>query len=135
MSRERRSTAQADPAKRTAIAGDADAGSPRNLAEAVEWFRKRFRSERVAEISVHYRIHLTGAAGGVISVRIEAGELSLLLGEEPGPDVILSLDAEDLYGVLRGELNPDLLLLEERIHIDGNLGLALKLRSAFRGAG
>ena len=76
-------------------------------------------------------MELSGSAGGVLSVRVVAGQLEVLDAPLPGADVVYRLSAEDFFGVLRGDSNPDLLFMEERIQIEGDLSLALKLRKLF----
>ena len=64
-------------------------------------------------------------------MRISDGRLQTGEGADPQPDVVLRLAALDFFGVLAGTANPDLLFMDDRIEIDGDLSLALKLRSLF----
>ena len=108
--------------------------SPQTLDEAVDWLRKHYQAEPARGLQVRYVVELSGAAGGVIAMAIEDGELRLAKAPEPRPDVRLRLAAEDWFGILGGRENVDLLYLSGRLEIDGDLSLAMKLRSLFRRA-
>jgi len=111
------------------------ASEPESLAEAVDWFRKRFRADAARDVCVAYQMELGGDRGGVLSLEIDGGRLRAAPVRTAVPDVVYRLSADDLFGVLGGRCNPDLLFLEKRIEIEGDLSLALKLRSLFRADG
>lgn len=104
---------------------------PGSIADVLEWLRKAFRPERAEDLSVTYQFELSGESGGGLWVRVDAGRLEVAVGQTPEPDVVFRLPAEDLFGVLAGTRNPDLLFMERKIEIEGDLSLALKLRSLF----
>ncbi|MGH0034882.1 MAG: SCP2 sterol-binding domain-containing protein [Myxococcota bacterium] len=109
--------------------------APESIADALDWFRKRFRAESARDLEVSFQMELSGEGGGVLSLTIDRGLLRAEAAAVPGPDVLYRLSAPDLFGVLAGERNPDLLFMEKRIQIEGDLSLALKLRSLFRAGG
>ena len=98
---------------------------------ALDWLRKHFRSAAAEGLEVAYQIDLAGPGGGSLWARIADGRLQAGEGAAPQPDVILRMSAEDFFGVLEGTANPDLLFMDDRIEIEGDLSLALKLRSLF----
>ena len=98
---------------------------------ALDWLRKHFRSAAAESLEVAYQIELAGPGGGSLWARIADGRLQAGEGAAPQPDVILRMSAEDFFGVLEGTANPDLLFMDDRIEIEGDLSLALKLRSLF----
>jgi predicted lipid carrier protein YhbT len=102
-----------------------------SVAGAVEWLRKHFRSAAAEGLDVAYQIELAGEAGGSLWVRIGDGRMQLGEGVDPQPDVVFRMAAVEFFGVLAGTANPDLLFMDDRIEIVGDLGLALKLRSLF----
>ena len=79
--------------------------SPQTLDEAVDWLRKHYQAEPARGLQVRYVVELSGAAGGVIAMAIEDGELRLAKAPEPRPDVRLRLAAEDWFGILGGREN------------------------------
>lgn len=109
------------------------ASAPTSIDEASTWLRKAFDAEASRGVRVHYRIDLGGEAGGTLSLRVADGGLEVSRGPCPDPDVVLTLSASDFYGILCGRENPDMLFLADRLGIEGELSLALKLRSFFNG--
>ena len=102
-----------------------------SVSGVVDWFRKHFRAAAAEGLEVAYQIDLAGPGGGSLWVRIGDGRMVASEGTEPQPDVTLRLAALDFFGVLAGTANPDLLFMDDRIEIDGDLSLALKLRALF----
>ena len=105
---------------------------PATIAEAVEWLRKRFRPDAARDLSIAYQMELSGEGGGVLSACIADGRLKAVEGGVEQPDVVYRLSADDFFGILAGSANPDLLFMDEKIQIEGDLSLALKLRTLFR---
>jgi predicted lipid carrier protein YhbT len=106
--------------------------APESIADALDWFRKRFRADASRDLEVCFEMVLSGDRGGVLSLRVDRGLLRAESVAAASPDVVYRLSDDDLFGVLAGERNPDLLFMEKRIEIEGDLSLALKLRSLFR---
>lgn len=102
-----------------------------SVAGVVDWLRKNFRVAAAEDLEVAYQIDLAGPAGGSLWVRIGEGRMRVGEGRDSQPDVILRLAAVDFFAVLAGTANPDLLFMDDRIEIEGDLSLALKLRSLF----
>ena len=108
---------------------------PRSPAEALEWLRKRFDAEAASDCEASFAFELSGAGGGGLGVRVERGRLELSEGDLQPADVRFRLSAEDFYDVLAGRANPDMLFMEERLRIEGELGLALRFRRLFGARG
>lgn len=104
---------------------------PASIDDAVEWLRKRFRPDVADGVRVVYRVELRGPGGGVLYARVEDGRLAAGAGDVDRPDVIFRLAARDFFDVLAGRANPDLLHMDGRLEIDGDLSLALKMRKLF----
>jgi predicted lipid carrier protein YhbT len=107
------------------------AGAPASIAEAVEWLRKHFDPEAAGELRAGLQFHLTGPDGGSFHASLAAGSLVVAEGELGEPDVSFRLSAADLFGILGGRENGELLFLAGRMQVEGNLTLALKLRLLF----
>ena len=118
----------ADPAG----AGESTTAGPATLDEAVEWLRKHFCPDAAAGLRVAYELELGGAGGGVIRLVIADGRVDVALGSGGPCDVKLRLPAADYLAVLGGRANADLLYMEGKLEIDGDLALATKLRTLFR---
>lgn len=117
---------RAEGAKQSEVAEE-----PSSIQDALAWLERRFRSEAAADLRIVYQLELDGDAGGVLGLRVDAGRLELAPAAISHPDVILRMPASDFYGVLSGRENPDLLFMADRLRVDGDLSLALKLRSLF----
>ena len=106
---------------------------PTSIAESLEWFRKRFRPDLARGVAISYQFVLDGGRAGVVWVAVDDGRLELDAGERPGeaPDVIFRLSASDFFAILAGTQNPDLLFMADRLQAEGDLSLALKVRSLF----
>jgi predicted lipid carrier protein YhbT len=109
----------------------AGSAGPHSLDDAIEWLRKRFRADAAESLRASYRVELGGEAGGVLRIAIDDGRLELGRGAGERCDVVLRLAAGDFFDVLAGRANPDLLHMDGRLEIDGDLSLALKLRKLF----
>lgn len=104
---------------------------PCSIRAALEWFRKAFRADAAADIHVAYQFELKGEAGGSFWVRVDAGRLDFGEGRLVDSDVVFRISASDFFGVLAGRENPDLLFMEDRLAVEGDLSRALTLRRIF----
>jgi len=105
---------------------------PTDIDEAILLLRRAFQPERAAGVLVCYLIELAGPAGGKLWVRVDGEHLLVGADAAQQPDVVVRLDAQDFFGILGGRENPDLLFMADRLVVEGDLSLALKLRSLFR---
>jgi putative sterol carrier protein len=105
--------------------------NPTTIPEALSWLEERFLPESAAGVTAIYQMSLSGPSEGVISAHIRDGKLSVTAQQSDEADVVFHLAARDFFEILAGEANPDLLLLEERLRIEGDLSLASKLRRYF----
>ena len=105
------------------------------MDQALEWLRKHFDAEAARDLRVVYRFELTGPGGGNLYARIEAGRLELVAGPGGVADVRFRLTAQDFFAILAGRANADWLFMEDRIEVEGDLSLALRMRKLFRPQG
>ena len=105
---------------------------PRSVATAAEWLRKHFRSEASGGVSACFELRLAGPRGGEIRGTIEDGVLELDAELSRAPDVRFRLSARDFFGLLAGRENAEMLFMADRVEIEGDLSLAMKIRSLFR---
>jgi predicted lipid carrier protein YhbT len=108
------------------------AGGSASIDEAVEWLRKHFDSEAARGLTVSFQYVLTGPAGGSFHARVDDGRLEAEVGEIPSPDASFRLQGSDFFAILAGRENADLLFTAGRIDVEGDLSIALKMRSLFR---
>ena len=97
----------------------------------VECLQKRFDADAAQDLHAVVHFDLTGPNGGSLVLRIEPGRAEIVPGAVGEPDLRLRADAADFFGVLAGTENVDVLHLEGRLEFEGNLGLAMRLRTLF----
>jgi len=104
-------------------------GSPEGAAE---WFRKHFQPGAARGLAAVIELELTGPDPGTLCLQIEDGRLKTSLGRDVAPGVRFTVTADDWRDLVEGRANAELLAMEGRLRIEGDLGLALKMRSLFR---
>jgi putative sterol carrier protein len=103
------------------------------VATAIEWMRKHFDAESAPEAEVVYQFELVGESGGAYALSVSRGHCHLERGRAARPDAVLRASVGDWLGVLHGRENADLLYMAGRLEIEGDLGVATRLRTFFRG--
>lgn len=106
--------------------------SPAPPDAVAEWLRRHFRTDAARGVSAVIELDLTGPAGGTVCLQIENGRIKTSLGGDAAPNVRFVVDARDWSDVMAGRANAELLAMEGRIRIEGDLGLAMKMRAFFR---
>ncbi|MAE93499.1 MAG: hypothetical protein CL910_02445 [Deltaproteobacteria bacterium] len=104
---------------------------PRCLDDLVACLQKRFDGEAADDLHAVVHFDLTGSRGGSVVLRIEPGKADIGPGTVGEPDLRLRVDARDFFAVLAGTQNVDVLHLEGKLEVEGNLGLAMRLRTLF----
>jgi putative sterol carrier protein len=103
----------------------------RTVEGAADWLRSHFRADAARDLSAVVQIELSGAAGGSLWLRIAGGRLRVDSEPAERADLALRLSARDYFALLAGAENAELLFMDGRMEIDGELALAMKLRSLF----
>ena len=99
-----------------------------------EFFEKmlpvRFKPEKAAGIDVVAQLNLTGAKGGDWVVIIKDQKLQVREGTTPSPTLTLKMAENDFMNIVNDKLSTEKAFFTGKIHFEGNLSLALKLRDA-----
>ncbi len=98
---------------------------------AAEWLRKHFAPAAARDLCAVVQIDLAGPSGGSLRLHIDAGDLRVEPGRASQPDLRLRASATDVYAILAGRENAEMLFMDGRMEIDGQLSLAMKLRTLF----
>lgn len=107
---------------------------PTCLDEAIEWLRKHFQPPVAQGLNADFAIDLSGEGGGSILLRVRDEALEVRAAAASQADVRLRLPSSDYFGILAGRENADLLYMAGKLEIEGDLSLAMKLRTLFRPA-
>lgn len=94
--------------------------------------RKHFQAEASLGLEASYEFDVSGPTGGVWHTTIADGMGGVRFGPAPAPDVRFRIADEACWRLLAGRENADLLYLADRLEVEGDLSLALKMRTLFR---
>ncbi len=90
----------------------------------------RFNPEKAAEIDIVAQINVTGVNGGDWVIAIKDQKLQVKEGTTLSPTLTLKMNEKDFIDVVNGKLGVEAAFFSGKIHFEGNLNLALKLRDA-----
>ncbi len=91
----------------------------------------RFRPDAARGVNATYQLHLTGNGGGVWHMVVLNQTCQVFAGAAPKPTTTITLAAEDWESLVSGQMDAFGALLQGRMRIDGDLGLATKLPALF----
>ncbi len=101
-----------------------------------EWLRAHFRPESARGLATVVEVVLEREAGDArLGLQVEDGRLKISLGGDAAPRARFLASAPDWADVLAGRANAEMLVMEGRIRVEGDGGLAMKVRGLFRRTG
>ena len=100
--------------------------TPKQFLEEV--LPQKFRREKAANIDVVAQLNLTGPNGGNWVVTIKNQTLKVTAGTYPSPTLTLKVADSDFVDIVNGKSSATAAFFSGKIHIIGDLGLALKLK-------
>jgi putative sterol carrier protein len=105
---------------------------PAGPQAVADWLRRHFRPDAARGLAAVIELQLTGPGGGAVCLQVEDGQLKTSLGRDAAPTLRVVVSAADWDEIAAGSANAELLAVEGRLRLEGDLGLALKLRALFR---
>jgi putative sterol carrier protein len=102
--------------------------TPKEFLEKV--LPARFNADKAAGIDVVAQINITGTEGGNWAVTIRDQKLQVTEGVTPSPTVTVQMSKNDFLDIVNGKLSAESAFLSGKVHFEGRLSLALKLRDA-----
>jgi len=105
-----------------------EANSPKEFFEKV--LPARFKPEKAAGIDVVAQLNLTGDKAGNWVVTIKDQKLQVKEGTSASPNLTMKMTDNDFMDVVNGKSGVEKAFFTGKIHFEGNLGLALKLKDA-----
>jgi putative sterol carrier protein len=104
--------------------------SPQEIFDAMA---SRSLPEQAADINATIQFDLSGQGGGQWYAVVANGSFNIQPGTTPNPSLLFSASAADFVSVANGELNPVNAFMQGRVRIKGDMALAMRLQSLFRG--
>ena len=99
-----------------------------------EFFEKalpaRFKPDKSVGIDVVAQLNLTGSNGGNWVVTIKDQKLLVREGTTPSPTLTLKMAEKDFVDIVNDKLSTEKAFFSGKVHFEGSLSLALKLRDA-----
>jgi putative sterol carrier protein len=92
-----------------------------------------FIPEKAVGLNLVVQFDITGDGGGRWHAAIVDGALSVVEGQHPSPQLTLTASAPDYVAISTGKLKGQLAFMTGRIKASGNLAMAMKMQSIFRG--
>ena len=105
-----------------------EAETPKQFLEEI--LPRRFKPDKAGDFDVVAQLNLTGTNGGRWVLTLKNQKLTVTQGTHPSPTLTLTVSDNDFMDLVRGELNTTQAFFSGKIHLSGNLGLALKLKDA-----
>ncbi|MGD2105324.1 MAG: SCP2 sterol-binding domain-containing protein [Anaerolineae bacterium] len=72
-----------------------------------------------------------GDTGGLWTVDVDDGEISIEEGEVGSPDVTVEATSEDLVALMKGDLNPMAAFMQGRLKVKGDMSVAMQIQKLF----
>lgn len=104
-----------------------------SVDELLDNIPNTLKSKGTSPISAVILLRLTGSNPAQYHIKLENGESSVMKGGIDNPDLSLSVSAEDLLLLSRGELDPGKAFMMGRLGISGDISIALKLLGQISG--
>ncbi|MEK6549663.1 MAG: SCP2 sterol-binding domain-containing protein [Nitrospirota bacterium] len=101
------------------------------IREFFEALPSRFRPDAADGVSAVYQFDLSGGEGGQYQLHVADRSCRVCDGVHPSPNVTLSMAGEDCVAILEGKLSGVSALLNGRLKIAGDMGLAMQLAAFF----
>lgn len=102
-----------------------------NVKEALKNLSESTDVEKLKGTYATILFDLQGEDGGLYTVEIDDGKVSIEEGEVGSPDVTLQAETKDLVALIQGDLNPMGAFMQGRLKVKGDIGLAMKMQKLF----
>lgn len=92
---------------------------------------RRFRPEAARGLNATYQLHLTGENGGTWHLVVMDQACRILKGAASQPSATIRISSQDWSLLAAGQLDAFSAVLQGRLKIEGDMGLATRLPSLF----
>ncbi len=105
-----------------------EAKTPKQFLEEV--LPCKFKPEKAADFDITAQLNLTGPNGGNWVLTLKNQTLKVTEGKHPSPTLTLTVADTDFMDLVNGKLKTTQAFFGGKIHLSGNVVLALKLKDA-----
>jgi putative sterol carrier protein len=105
-----------------------EAKTPKQFLEEI--LPSKFKPEKADDFDVTAQLNLTGPNGGSWVLTLKNKILKISEGIHPSPTLTLTIADTDFMDLVNGKLKSAQAFFSGKIHLSGNLVLALKLKDA-----
>jgi putative sterol carrier protein len=105
-----------------------EAKTPKQFLEEI--LPSKFKPEKTADFDVIAQLNLTGPNGGNWVLSLKNKILKVSEGTDPSPTLTLTIADTDFMDLVNGKLKSTQAFFGGKIHLSGDLVLALKLKDA-----
>lgn len=102
------------------------------LNQMIQFLPQYFQPERAAGVEVIIQVNFTGDKGGNWTVAIKDQTCTVEEGYSPTPTLTVEADAQDIYEIIDGSLDPMSAFMTGRIALKGDRSKAMKLITLFK---
>lgn len=98
--------------------------------QVFEKFKEMFKDTDVSHVQEHlaYQFNITGEGAGAFYAEVKEGKLSIEPYEYHDRDAAFTCSAENLFKIIKGELDPVVAFTFGKLKVDGNIDKALKIK-------
>lgn len=89
-----------------------------------------FHPERARGIDAEVQMEIEEEGEYYLVIREQ--KLTAETGKAPNPRLTMKAKKEDLFAIFQGEMDPSAAFFQGKLHVKGDMGLALKLISLFK---
>lgn len=108
---------------------------PTTPKEWLESLPSMLNKDAAEDLDAIYQFDLRGARGGQYHLLIQQGTCVVKEGIHADPHVTLSMDGDDCIRLLNGQISGMAMAMSGRVQMDGDISLAMRLKSLFPGIG
>ncbi len=103
----------------------------KNVAQIFDLMPERFLADQAGDMEAVIQMDLNGDDGGGWTLLVKDRTLSITTGTNADADMTMSMQASDWLEIARGEANSMALFMQGKIHVTGDMGLAMKMQTMF----
>lgn len=101
------------------------------IEQALEGLSESADLESLKGVNATIVFDITGADGGIWTVKVDDGSVSIEEGRTPSADVTVAATSEDLIALIKGDLNPMGAFMQGRLKVKGDMSVAMQLQRLF----